>query len=729
MPLLVLDASAIFLAWFLVAFLVEGVHAPRPRIGSPLLVVAVALFILMGNHVRGLYAEARADRALELVGCARSCFFAAITIVVVGETLGLQPAPWHAAGATGLCLLLLLVARSAYRARITVRRRANEAVRPAIVVGTNDEAFELCRLLDQDSAFGFRPWGVVGERGQYDRYPFDPPWLGDADSIASVVRHFGIDQVFVARTALSAAAFADLTRGLTAQGVHVAASSGLPSLDQRRLKVMPIAQMPVYCLGATGPSRLEAFVKRAVDVVVALATLGAALPVMALTALAILVFDGRPVFFRQQRVGRYGVPFTMYKFRTMVPDAEVRMIDLLAENERQGPLFKLTRDPRVTRIGRFLRDSSLDELPQLLNVLAGKMSLVGPRPALVSETEKFNEELLARNGARPGMTGLWQVEAGDDPSFVLYQHLDLYYVENWSTALDLAILVATIPTVAWRTVERLMRAHRKRLEGRVASPAPAQGSAAIEARPAEAEPAGEELVGPSRTPAPPQVVRGGMRLGANGLGNGFRHDVAVISTNGRAALPLGLAFAKGGLSVVLHDPDSTAVELMNRGKMPLRGGGERSLLRSALREGRLAASTDVGVISRAECLVIVLGGDRAAGHTGTLIVEAVRTIQDGLRDGQLLVLENSLDPAVAQEVEDFISGLGLSIDVAMCRERLSAKAALSEYGSVPQILCGRSAGALERAERLFRSRTALPVPVPAGAGLFAAVDPTELRGA
>jgi exopolysaccharide biosynthesis polyprenyl glycosylphosphotransferase len=730
LPLLILDASAICLAWFLVAFLVEGrVLSLGSRIGSPMLVLAVALFVLIGNHTRGLYAEARADRALELVGCARSCFFAAIAVVLAGEALGVALEPVYAAGAAGVCLVLLIVARSGYRARMTVRRRANEAVRPAIVVGTNDEAFELCRLMDQDSAFGFRPWGVVGERSQYDRYPFDPPWLGDVDSIASVVRHFGIDHVFVARTALSAVAFADLTRGLTARGVHVAASSGLPSIDQRRLKIMPIAQMPVYCLGATEPSKREACVKRAVDVVVALATLGTALPVMALTAFAILVFDGRPILFRQQRVGRNGVPFTMYKFRTMVPDAEVMMIDLLAENERQGPLFKLTRDPRVTRIGRFLRDSSLDELPQLLNVLAGKMSLVGPRPALVSETESFSEELLARNGARPGMTGLWQVEAGDDPSFVLYQHLDLYYVENWSTALDLAILVATIPTVAWRTVERLMRAHRKRLEGRVVAPAPVQGPAAIEPRLVEAELVEAEVFDLSRTPAHPQVGRVGTALGANGLGKGFHHDVAVISTNGRAALPLGLAFAKGGLSVVLHDPDSAAVELMNRGKIPLRGGAERSLLRSALREGRLAASTDVGVISKAECLVIVLGGDRVTGHAGTFIVEAVRTIQDGLRDGQLLVLENSLDPVVAQEVEDFISGLGLSIDVALCRERLSAKAALSEFGSVPQILCGRSAGALERAERLFRSRTALPVPASARNGRPAAVDPTQLRGA
>jgi exopolysaccharide biosynthesis polyprenyl glycosylphosphotransferase len=737
LPLLILDAAAIGLAWSAGALLMEGrLHYPGARIGSPLLLLALAAFILIGNHARGLYAEARADRAVELVGCARSCLVAAIAVVVAGKAAGLEPVPWRTAGATAACLLLLIVARSGYRARMTVRRRANEAVRPAIVVGTNDEAFELCRLLDQDSAFGFRPWGVVGERSQYDRYPFDPPWLGDVDSIASALEHFGIDHVFVARTALSAAAFAGLTRVLTAKGVHVAASSGLPSLDQRRLKIMPIAQMPVYCLEATGPSKREAFVKRAVDVAVAVATLLAGLPVMALTALAILAFDGRPIFFRQQRVGRHGVPFTMFKFRTMVTDAEVRMIDLLGENERQGPLFKLTRDPRVTRIGRFLRDSSLDELPQLVNVLAGKMSLVGPRPALVSEAESFSKELLARNGSRPGMTGLWQVEAGDDPSFVLYQHLDLYYVENWSTALDLAILVATIPTVAWRTFERLMRARRKRLEGTVVALAPAPvvtkpvqpqlvQPQLVQPQPVQPQPVQPQPVQPQ--PVQPQPVELPRRPAR---GREFRHDVAVISSNGRAALPLGLAFAKGGLSVVLHDPDPGAVELMNRGKMPLRGGGERTLLRSALREGRLAASTDIAVISESECLVIVLGGDRMTGHAGSFIVEAVKTIKDGLRDGQLLVLENSLDPVVAQEVEDFIAGLGLSIDVALCRERLLGGPALPQFASAPQILCGRSTGALERAEWLFRARTALPQPAAARADRPAvAIDPPQLRGA
>jgi len=204
--------------------------------------------------------------------------------------------------------------------------------------------------------------------------------------------------------------------------------------DAAREYLQPYANAPLKWRGDS---------KRALDLLFSGFGLVVLAPLLLVIALLIRFDSAGPALFRQTRKGLNGKPFRIYKFRTMVPDAEVMMIDLLAENERQGPLFKLTRDPRVTRIGRFLRDSSLDELPQLLNVLAGKMSLVGPRPALVSETENFSEELLARNGARPGMTGLWQVEAGDDPSFVLYQHLDLYYVENWSLVLDLKILLLT----------------------------------------------------------------------------------------------------------------------------------------------------------------------------------------------------------------------------------------------------------------------------------------------
>ena len=173
-----------------------------------------------------------------------------------------------------------------------------------------------------------------------------------------------------------------------------------------------------------------------------------------MTAVAILVADGRPLFFRQWRVGRDGVPFKMYKFRTMVRGAEQRLSDC-SGNERQGPLFKLTRDPRVTPLGRLLRRSSLDELPQLFNVLGGTMSLVGPRPALPVEVEFFSAEFRnLRHQVKPGMTGLWQVQARDQPSFEAYERLDAFYARHRTIGMDLAILVRTAPAV-------LLSAHKQ----------------------------------------------------------------------------------------------------------------------------------------------------------------------------------------------------------------------------------------------------------------------------
>ncbi len=160
----------------------------------------------------------------------------------------------------------------------------------------------------------------------------------------------------------------------------------------------------------------------------------------------------------------------MIKFRSMCVDAEARLASLRAANERTGPLFKLDGgDPRVTRIGKFLRATSLDELPQLINVLRGDMSLVGPRPALASEVAEFPAELNARHQVRPGITGLWQVEARDNPSFEAYRRLDLFYVENWSLALDLIILLGTIDQVLLRPLVGRFR------------PAPAPASEALAA--------------------------------------------------------------------------------------------------------------------------------------------------------------------------------------------------------------------------------------------------------
>ena len=183
----------------------------------------------------------------------------------------------------------------------------------------------------------------------------------------------------------------------------------------------------------------------------------AAAPVLLATALAIKLNDRGPVLFRQLRVGLDGEPFSILKFRTMVVEAEAQLEAIAAANQRKGPLFKLASDPRITKVGRILRATSVDELPQLLNVLQGTMSLVGPRPALPDEVARFDEELMARQAVRPGITGRWQIEARDNPSFAAYKRFDLFYVENWSVGLDLAILLTTVQTVALRAVHALSR--------------------------------------------------------------------------------------------------------------------------------------------------------------------------------------------------------------------------------------------------------------------------------
>lgn len=182
----------------------------------------------------------------------------------------------------------------------------------------------------------------------------------------------------------------------------------------------------------------------------AAATIGlVVLPLLALTAFAILVANGRPVLFSQTRVGRDGRPFTMWKFRTMQPTAEAMLPALLTGNEHDGALFKLRRDPRITRLGRWLRRFSIDELPQLWNVLRGDMSLVGPRPPLPTEVERMSEEARCRLQVRPGMTGLWQVSGRADLPWREAVRLDRYYVENWSVILDVVVL--------WRTIGAVLR--------------------------------------------------------------------------------------------------------------------------------------------------------------------------------------------------------------------------------------------------------------------------------
>jgi exopolysaccharide biosynthesis polyprenyl glycosylphosphotransferase len=198
----------------------------------------------------------------------------------------------------------------------------------------------------------------------------------------------------------------------------------------------------------TGPDRaLGLLTKRMLDFALSGVLLVVLAPVLVLVAIRIRAVDGTPVIFRQHRVGLHGREFTLLKFRTMVPDAELLRPALIDSNEIIGGAFKVTADPRLTRTGRFLRSTSLDELPQLWNVLRGEMSLVGPRPPLPDEVAQYDLWHRRRLSMKPGMTGLWQVEARRSSSFDQWVRFDLEYIDDWSLLLDLRILLRTVPAL------------------------------------------------------------------------------------------------------------------------------------------------------------------------------------------------------------------------------------------------------------------------------------------
>ena len=201
-----------------------------------------------------------------------------------------------------------------------------------------------------------------------------------------------------------------------------------------------------------GPARMLSLgVKRAMDIAGAAVGLVLLSPAVAIVAIAILVTDGRPIHYHQTRIGLHGRPFTMHKLRTMVRDADARFSEVQHLNERNNIAFKSGEDPRITRLGHFLRATSIDELPQLWNVLRGEMSLVGPRPPLEREVNQYDVWHRRRLSMRPGITGLWQVEARQDGDFDAWVERDLTYIDRWSLGLDFRILLKTVPAVVGRT--------------------------------------------------------------------------------------------------------------------------------------------------------------------------------------------------------------------------------------------------------------------------------------
>lgn len=346
---------------------------------------------------------------------------------------------------TVTAMVLMVLARSVVRARM---RRLGP--RNVLIVGAGESAEVLTRKLHGHPEYGVR---VVGQLRHFGaRWPSPThadrglPILGGPDDLSEVAREHEIDRLIVAADGLDRDELLPLLRRAKQLRMRVSLLPGMFDLMGPSVVLDEIEGVTMLGLDPPVLSRSSRVLKRSLDVVGSLSALVVSMPFLALVAVAIKVDSRGPVFFRQDRIGRGGENVRLYKFRSMVRDAEARRARLVGLSEDPHWL-KLAHDPRITRVGRFLRLTSLDELPQLLNVLRGEMSLVGPRPLIPAESERVAEWGRARLDLTPGITGLWQVLGRTSIPFEEMVKLDYVYVTNWSLWGDVRLLLRTLPAV------------------------------------------------------------------------------------------------------------------------------------------------------------------------------------------------------------------------------------------------------------------------------------------
>jgi exopolysaccharide biosynthesis polyprenyl glycosylphosphotransferase len=283
-----------------------------------------------------------------------------------------------------------------------------------------------------------------------DDGPIDLPSLGSVSDLPSILDRLHPDELIVSGVDLGDEAFLDLVEQAHRFGVKVRIAPTTTALLTQRMEYVPGQGVPLFELRPPVFAGLDWSIKRTFDLMMSVLIVAAAAPFWILAALAVKLDSPGPVFYRDRRVGLGEREFGMFKFRSMYIDASERQAGLESSNEASGPLFKIKDDPRVTRVGRFMRRYSIDELPQVLNVARGEMSLVGPRPLPLRDFVQLEDWHRKRYLVLPGMTGLWQVSGRIELTFDDLVRLDFYYLENWSIWLDISILAKTLPAVLHR---------------------------------------------------------------------------------------------------------------------------------------------------------------------------------------------------------------------------------------------------------------------------------------
>jgi exopolysaccharide biosynthesis polyprenyl glycosylphosphotransferase len=443
------DALAITLA-VIASFQAQMLLRPVPQhlalkeLG--LLLIALPVFAIAAGLNRLYLARANErvrEETLNIVKAVGTSVAALLTVSFLVQFEQLSRL-WVALYAVSM-LSLLMIERQIARKVFAKLRATGQISRRIVIVGTDPHAVGLMHTYDRHPELGYRVVGFVGDGDLGRRGGVEV--LGRVADLDRILREQHAVGVVVSLSSVGQDDVNALTRRLTEDGFHVALSSSLRDIDVGRLRPQELDGRTMIYVEPVLRGGWRAVAKRIFDLTLATSILVLSAPILLAAMVAVRLDSPGPILFKQVRVGRNGETFRLIKLRTMVIDAEERKADLAHLNEADGALFKIKQDPRITRVGRVLRKLSIDELPQLFNVLQGTMSMVGPRPALPDEVAQWDHEVVDRLRVLPGLTGMWQVWGRSDTTFETYKRLDLYYVDNWSLAHDLRICAKTVGVV------------------------------------------------------------------------------------------------------------------------------------------------------------------------------------------------------------------------------------------------------------------------------------------
>jgi len=451
-----LTAVSFFLAYYLWAAYVAGsrfgVYAPLERYDRFLIIIIPVWSLLL--HLFAAYRSYRTASIVQEI----MIFVKVVAVggIILGASLFSLKEFYFSRTFLFIFLIInltiLVATRSAVRLASWNICRKGHNFRNVLIVGTDDTALQVADIVGKYKQWGLRVVGFVHEcRKEHVDSVGASPVLGCIDDIEAIIKRENVDEVIFSVVGKKLDRFEEVFLLLEDYGINTRMVANIFPHIIAKLRLDQLESIPLLTFTTVPTDLVRLALKRLFDIAASWTLLVIAAPLTAMTVIAVKATSPGPVFFRQNRIGLNGRVFTLLKFRSMYVNAEVRKKDLETLNEMDGPVFKIKDDPRITPIGGFLRKSSIDELPQLWNVLKGDMSIVGPRPLPTYEVERFERWQRRRLSMRPGLTCLWQISGRNRvKSFDEWVRLDLQYIDTWSLGLDMMIFLKTIPVVLMR---------------------------------------------------------------------------------------------------------------------------------------------------------------------------------------------------------------------------------------------------------------------------------------